>query len=159
MHHETGTEQFKLGKEHLYVLSLEEGHIHENQATQRIAMAAPGPEIRLSDACKGRIKDAFGPVIGKKPACCGSDIIHQAFFSDDTEMTTTATPEIITRGAEMVLCTGYMFTPASLGDILIMGLPGCVRYYNACIFVLVLPHILAGGKVTRRDFVARGHGG
>lgn len=288
--HEDVPELLKLGKEHLYVLSLEEGHIHENEAAERIAKAAAGPGLRFSDVSEGRInliaetsgllvvdvdalhqvnseegvvlasshthqrvhtgkavagtrvvplvieeerikavenicdkvraqrgpviqikpfipkkvgvvttgseifhgriKDAFGPVISKKLASYGSSVIHQAFVSDDPEMTVAAIHDVISRGADMVLCTGgmsvdpddqtptsirntgaevvtygsptfpgAMFMLAYLGEIPIMGLPGCVMYYNASIFELVLPRILADEKVTRQDIVAMGHGG
>lgn len=283
-------ELLKLGKEHLYALSLEDGFIHENEAALRIATAAAGPGIELTEVCEGRvnlvaknrgllvvdveglacvnneegvvlatahthqrvpdgravagarvvplvieeervqavedicarvraergpiihvktfaprkvgivttgsevyhgrIKDAFGPVVRKKLAGYGSSVIHQAFVSDDQELTVAAIHDCIARGADMVLCTGgmsvdpddqtpssirasgaqvvtygsptfpgAMFMLAYLGNVPIMGLPGCVMYYKASIFELVLPRILAGETVTRRDIVAMGHGG
>ena len=41
----------------------------------------------------------------------------------------------------------------------VLGLPGCVMYYRASIFDLVVPRILAGETLTRTDIVAMGHGG
>ena len=38
-----------IGKEHLYVLSLEEGQLHEDEAAVRIASAAAGPGISFSE--------------------------------------------------------------------------------------------------------------
>jgi len=288
--HEDVPVLLELGKEHLYVLSLEEGRIHENEAAERIATAAAGQGLRFSEVSEGRInliadtsgllvvdveglsrvnseegvvlasshthqrvhtgkavagtrvvplvieeqrieavericrevreergpiiqvkpftpmkvgvvttgseiyhgriKDAFGPVIRKKLASYGSSVIHQAFVSDDPEMTVAAIRDVMDRGAELVLCTGgmsvdpddqtptsirntgaevvtygsptfpgAMFMLAYLGEVPILGLPGCVMYYNASIFELVLPRILAGEKLTRQDIVAMGHGG
>ena len=44
-----------LGKEHLYVFELKEGWIHEDDAARRIAGAAAGPGITLTDPAEGRI--------------------------------------------------------------------------------------------------------
>lgn len=41
----------------------------------------------------------------------------------------------------------------------VLGLPGCVMYSKTTIFDLVLPRILAGVELARRDFVALGEGG
>lgn len=54
---------------------------------------------------------------------------------------------------------GAMFMLAYLGDIPILGLPGCVMYYKASIFDLVVPRLLAGERLQRQDIVALGHGG
>lgn len=65
--------------------------------------------------------------------------------------------EIISYGAPTY--PGAMFLLAYLGDTPIVGLPGCVMYHKASIFELIVPRILAGEEVTRRDIVALGHGG
>ncbi len=44
-----------LGKEHIYILSLEQGQIHENEAAIRMAKAAAGPGIAVSDVSEGRV--------------------------------------------------------------------------------------------------------
>ena len=44
-----------LGKEHLYVYDLQEGWIHEDDAALRIARAAAGPGITLSEPDQGRV--------------------------------------------------------------------------------------------------------
>jgi molybdenum cofactor synthesis domain-containing protein len=54
---------------------------------------------------------------------------------------------------------GSMFMLAYIGDIPVLGLPGCVMYYKATIFDLILPRILAGEQITRQDVVRMGHGG
>lgn len=276
----------ELGKEHIYVLAMDEGMVHEDDAARRIARAAAGQGIGFSELCEGRmnllaevdgllridvdalnrindqegvvlatihtnqkvakgrpvggtrivpliiedervreveaicvetgpvvsvvpfrhmkvgvvttgseiyhgrIQDAFGPKIREKLAGYGSEVIHQAFVSDDQEMTVAAIRDCVARGAEMVLCTGgmsvdpddqtptsiratgaevvcygsptfpgAMFMLAYLDDVPVMGLPGCVMYYKASIFELVLPRILAGERLTRKDITAMGHGG
>lgn len=65
--------------------------------------------------------------------------------------------DVITYGAPMF--PGAMFMYAQLGDIPILGLPGCVMYYKASVFDVIVPRILAGVSVTAEDIVALGHGG
>jgi len=65
--------------------------------------------------------------------------------------------EVVTYGAPTY--PGAMFMLAYLGDVPIVGLPGCVMYYKASIFDLVVPRLLTGERLTRRDIVALGHGG
>jgi hypothetical protein len=275
----------EIGKEHVYVLNLEKGRIHENEAADRIARAAAGPGITLTSVCEGRInftaspglldvnvealtrinsidevvlatmhdgqqiteardvagtrvvplvideakierveaicaeypyvvgvrpfvhrrvglvttgsevfhgriKDKFGPVIRKKFGTLGSTVMDQRLTSDDPNMTRDAILAFIAEGAEMVVVTGgmsvdpddqtpmairstgadvitygaptfpgVMFLYAELNGVPVLGLPGCVMYYRASIFDLVVPRLLAGEKVTREDIVAMGHGG
>ena len=54
---------------------------------------------------------------------------------------------------------GVMFMAAKHGHVPILGLPGCVMYYRASVFDLVVPRLLAGVEITREDIVAMGHGG
>lgn len=54
---------------------------------------------------------------------------------------------------------GAMFMLAYLEGVPVVGLPGCVMYHKASIFDLVIPRILAGEKVTRRNIIEFGHGG
>ncbi len=275
----------EIGKEHIYVLNMEKGHIHENEAAARIAKAAVGPGITLSDVSEGRInflaspgllhvdvealnrinsieevvlatmhngqqvtsprpvagtrvvplvidekkieqvesicgeypyvvgirpfrhhkvglvttgsevyhgriKDKFGPVIRKKFDLLGSTVMDQRLTSDDPSMTRDAIMAFIAEGAEMVVVTGgmsvdpddqtptairatgaevvtygaptfpgVMFMLAMLDGVPILGLPGCVMYYRASIFDLVIPRLLAGEEITRDHIVGMGHGG
>ena len=275
-----------LGKDNIYVLDLEEGYIHENDAAQRIAKAVCGANIRMTEPSEGkvtmkaeirgllkinvealdrinaideivlatlhtnlrvdadasiagtriiplftdeeriirveeiarechpvidikplrplkvglvttgnevfhgRIKDKFGPIISQKIESLGSKVMRQILVSDNIPMTVAAIYELINEGAEMIVTTGGMSvdpddrTPASiraagakvitygsptfpgamfmlayLGDVPIIGIPGCAMYHKATIFDLVVPRILAGEKVTRADITRLGHGG
>lgn len=275
----------EIGKEHVYVLNLEKGRIHENEAAERIARAAAGPGISLSSVSEGRInfeaepgllhinvealrrinsieevvlatmhdgqqvtspravagtrvvplvidekkieqveaicaeypyvvgikpfvhhnvglvttgsevfhgriKDKFGPVIRNKFSDLGSTVMGQRLSSDDPSMTRDAIMAFIAEGAEMVVVTGgmsvdpddqtptairatgaeivtygsptfpgVMFMVAELDGVPILGLPGCVMYYRASIFDLIVPRLLAGEQITRDDIVDLGHGG
>ena len=279
-------ELLKIGKEHIYVLDLHPGDIHEDDAAIRIAQAAAGPGIVLSETSEGRVNllaetfgllkvnekalfrinsieeivfaslhshrvvssghpvagtrivplvtreekvlaveaicreaypvveikpfrsipvgivttgseifhgritDKFGPVLREKFEKLGSSVMDQVFVSDDVEMTVTAIRSFIDRGAGLVAVTGgmsvdpddqtpaairatgaqvvtygapafpgAMFMLAYLGDVPIIGLPGCVMYVNASIFELIVPRILAGEIIERNDIVSLGYGG
>ncbi|WZL73867.1 molybdopterin-binding protein [Clostridiaceae bacterium 35-E11] len=54
---------------------------------------------------------------------------------------------------------GAMFMLAYLGDVPIMGIPACGMFFKVTVIELILPRLLAGEKVVRRDIVALGHGG
>lgn len=143
-----------------------------------------------SEVFHGRIKDQFGPVVARKLEDAGCRIIGRALASDRVELIVGAILDFIGRGAQMVTVTGGMsvdpddVTPAAIraaggrevtygapvlpgamfllayiGEIPVLGLPGCVMYSRTTIFDLVLPRIQAGEALTRRDFVQLGHGG
>ena len=54
---------------------------------------------------------------------------------------------------------GSMFMLAYIGDIPVIGVPGCAMYNKATVFDLVVPRILTGERLTRTDFTTLGHGG
>lgn len=71
---------------------------------------------------------------------------------------------IIAMGGELVsygspVLPGSMFLLSYIGDIPVMGLPGCVMYSKKTVFDLVLPRVLAGERVRVEDIMAYGHGG
>ncbi|SBV96876.1 Molybdopterin-binding domain protein [uncultured delta proteobacterium] len=64
---------------------------------------------------------------------------------------------VVSYGAPMF--PGAMFLLAHIGDVPVMGLPGCVMYHAASIFDIVVPRLLAGLTVTAQDIASLGHGG
>jgi len=143
-----------------------------------------------SEIFHGRITDKFGPVLREKFTGLGSMVMDQVLVSDDVTMTVNAIKSFIGSGAGLVAVTGgmsvdpddqtpaairaagaqvvsygapafpgAMFMLAYLNDIPIIGLPGCVMYYKASIFDLIVPRILAGETIKREDIIALGHGG
>ncbi len=275
----------EIGKEHVYVLTLDRGQIHENEAAERIARAAAGQGLTPTPVCEGRvnlraapgllrvdvaaldainsiedvvlatlhtgqqitaprdvagtrvvplvvdeavvarveaicaqhypvievkpfrplrvgvvttgsevysgrIEDKFGPVVREKFRALGSTVVGQRFCSDDPDMTRDAILSFIAEGAQLVVVTGgmsvdpddrtptairstgaevvtygaptfpgAMFLLSYLGEVPVLGLPGCVMYHRASIFDLVVPRILAGERPTRADITTMGHGG
>ncbi|MCG8634173.1 MAG: molybdopterin-binding protein [Desulfobacterales bacterium] len=64
---------------------------------------------------------------------------------------------IVTYGAPVL--PGAMFLLAYIGDVPVIGLPGCVMYHSTSIFDLVVPRLLAGEILEKKDFSRMGHGG
>jgi molybdenum cofactor synthesis domain-containing protein len=64
---------------------------------------------------------------------------------------------IVSYGAPVL--PGSMMLVAYLGDIPIMGLPGCVMYHKTTIFDLLLPTVMSGQKITRSMMARIGLGG
>jgi hypothetical protein len=54
---------------------------------------------------------------------------------------------------------GFMFMMSYLDDLPLLGVPACAMYYETTILDLVLPRILSGEKLTRKDILVLAHGG
>ena len=54
---------------------------------------------------------------------------------------------------------GAMFLCGRIGECPVLGLPACGMYHKITVFDLVLPRILSGQKIGRREFAEMGHGG
>lgn len=65
--------------------------------------------------------------------------------------------EDITYGSAVL--PGAMFLIAYLGAIPILGIPACGMYAKTTIFDLILPRVLAGERIGRRELAEFGHGG
>jgi len=65
--------------------------------------------------------------------------------------------EIVSYGAPVL--PGAMFLLAYLGDVVILGLPGCVMHSKRTILDLILPRVMAGIRVTKGDINALAPGG
>jgi len=63
----------------------------------------------------------------------------------------------ITYGSAML--PGAMFLTAYLGKVPILGIPACGMYAKTTVFDLILPRVLAGEKIGRRELAELGHGG
>ena len=65
--------------------------------------------------------------------------------------------EVVTYGVPVL--PGAMFMLAYKGDVPIMGLPGCVMFCSKTVFDMILPRVLTGEKLIRKDFTTLGVGG
>ncbi|WP_405031032.1 molybdopterin-binding protein [Paenibacillus hexagrammi] len=143
-----------------------------------------------SEVFKGRIQDKFGPVVKEKVAALGSHVVDQRFVSDDSEAIVREIHAFQAEGVDLILVTGGMSvdpddrtpgaikaagarivsygTPmlpgsmlmiAYLGDLPVMGLPGCVMHDPYTSFDVLLPRICAGEEIVRQDITEMGYGG
>ena len=65
--------------------------------------------------------------------------------------------DVVTYGVPVL--PGAMFMLAYKDGVPIMGLPGCVMFCSKTVFDMVLPRVLTGEKLSRRDFTTMGVGG
>ncbi len=54
---------------------------------------------------------------------------------------------------------GAMFLVAYLGNVPLLGVPGCGLHHQITVLDLVLPRILAGEKIGKKELAFLGHGG
>lgn len=118
---------------------------------------------------KGRIKDAFYPVIKEKLEYYGSEIIKQVILPDDEKLITNTILEAIDiDNADMIICTGGMsvdpddITPSAIkacnGDVVTYGspiLPGAMFLlaYKNNIPILGVPSCAMYSKRTVLDLI------
>ncbi|MGL5314976.1 MAG: molybdopterin-binding protein [Peptostreptococcaceae bacterium] len=80
---------------------------------------------------------------------------------DPDDVTPTAIKEsgadVVTYGSPIL--PGAMFLLAYLGEVPIMGIPGCAMYNKTTVFDVILPRILIDEKLTKYDIAKYGHGG
>ena len=65
--------------------------------------------------------------------------------------------EVVTYGVPVL--PGAMFMLAYHGEVPIMGLPGCVMYCSKTVFDMVLPRVVTGEKLQRKELRHFGVGG
>ena len=64
---------------------------------------------------------------------------------------------IVTYGTPIL--PGAMLLMAYLGDVPVLGLPGCVMFAHTTAFDILLPKIFAGEEILRKDISRMGYGG
>ena len=123
------------------------------------AFGVPLTQRRVSDDNIEHIVAAIREV-----RACGVDIVlcTGGMSVDPDDRTPAAIRDsganIITYGAPVL--PGAMFLLGYYEDgVPVMGLPGCVMYSRASIFDIVLPRVVAGIRLERRDLTRLGNGG
>ena len=116
-------------------------------------------ERRVSDDIPEHIIAAINEV-----RACGVDLVlcTGGMSVDPDDRTPAAIRDsganIVTYGAPVL--PGAMFLLGYYDDgTPVMGLPGCVMYSRASIFDIVLPRVVAGMRMARRDLTRLGNGG
>ncbi len=75
----------------------------EPYVKKKVGIVTTGNEVFY-----GRIKDTFTPVVKDKVSAFGADVIGERKLSDDPEMIISSIRELLSEGADMILCTGGM---------------------------------------------------
>jgi molybdenum cofactor synthesis domain-containing protein len=133
---------------------------------------------RFSPVVRCKLEDFGCEVLGQTYVSDQVELIVQAirsFLAEGAELITvtggmSVDPDDVTpagiraAGGRVVnygapVLPGAMFMLAYIGETAVMGLPGCVMYHGTSIFDLLLPRVLAGEAIERRDFVKLAHGG
>jgi hypothetical protein len=136
------------------------------------------------------IEDRFEDILRQKTHQLGSKVMGVSFAPDKPEAIASEISRLIEAGADLILTTGgmsvdpddvtrqgiqqaggdcqfygapvlpgAMFMTAEISDVPVIGIPACGLYHETTLLDLVLPRILAGERLTRRDIAGMGHGG
>ena len=110
----------------------------------------PDDRGRISEAIRGHLESGAGLVIVAGGMSVDPDDVSRLGIAD-------------AGGTDLVYGTpvlpGAMFLYGRVGDVPVLGVPACVLFYRATVLDLLLPRVLAGERITRRDLAAMAHGG
>jgi len=96
--------------------------------------AKVGVVITGNEVYKGRIKDAFEPVVRQKIADIGSEIITITFAPDDESFIADAVKELVARGADLIVTTGGMSVdPDDVTPTVIMAAGATITAYGSSV--------------------------
>lgn len=132
----------------------------------------------LEPPIRGRVEDLGSQVVAVLPVAHTEDAVAQAIrqltdlgaeaviIGGETSImdANDITPQGVRQAGGVVEGYGVPAEPgnllllAYLGDRPVLGAPGCVRSRHTNVVDLVLPRLLAGEHLTRRDLAALGHG-
>ena len=135
-------------------------------------------EDRFEEVLRKKIDQIGSTVIGvafapDNPSIIASEIQRLISKSADLILTTggmSVDPDDVTRdgirkaggSAEFYgapVLPGAMFMMADIDGVPILGIPACGLYHQTTILDLILPRILTGERLNRRDIAQMGHGG
>jgi molybdenum cofactor synthesis domain-containing protein len=149
-----------------------------------------GVVVTGNEIFHGRIKDSFDERVGKKIVDFGSRVVKKHVVPDETDQISKALYDLEADPVDLILVTGglsvdpddvtragikkagtkiifygtpvlpgAMFLYGKLGEKPILGLPACVFHHNVTLFDIILPRILAGEGLSRKEISLLGHGG
>jgi molybdopterin biosynthesis enzyme len=135
-------------------------------------------EDRFEEVLRKKIDQIGSTVIGvafapDNPSIIASEIQRLISKGADLILTTggmSVDPDDVTRdgirkaggSAEFYgapVLPGAMFMTADIHGVTILGIPACGLYHQTTILDLILPRILAGERLNRKDIAQMGHGG
>ncbi|WP_352418374.1 molybdopterin-binding protein [Proteiniborus sp.] len=133
---------------------------------------------KFGPVLEGKVRFYGGTLLGVKYASDDSEMIQETINSfieegadiiltsggmsvDADDVTPTAiksiSDRVITYGSPVL--PGAMFMLAYKGNTPILGVPACGMYHKTTVLDLVLPRVIAGEVLTRKDITSLGHGG
>lgn len=133
---------------------------------------------KFGPVLEGKVKFYGGTLLGIKYASDDIEMIQSSinsFIEDGADIVLTSggmsvdaddvTPSAIRNVSDRVITygspvlPGAMFMIAYKKDRPILGVPACGMYHKTTVLDLILPRIMAGEILTRKDVTSLGHGG
>jgi molybdenum cofactor synthesis domain-containing protein len=152
--------------------------------------ARTGVVITGNEIFNGLIEDKFAPILTKKIDDLGSEVSSVVFAPDDPEKIQLAIEDHLSNGCDLILLSGgmsvdpddvtrkgimmagaekvhygaaalpgAMFVTAYFHGIPLLGVPACGLHHRITVLDLILPRILAGEIIGKKELAFLGHGG
>ena len=119
--------------------------------TDFVALDDESDEISLADMLQEQIDAGIRMILlaGETAIMDAHDIVPRAVVRAGGRVETVGAP----------VDPGNLLMLAYIGDVPVVGAPGCARSRKINIVDWILPRLLAGDRLTRKDIVGLGHGG
>jgi len=119
--------------------------------TDFVALDDEADEVALADVLKRQLATGIRLILlaGETAIMDEHDIVPRAVGRVGGHVESTGAP----------VDPGNLLMLAYINDVPIVGAPGCARSKKVNIVDWILPRLLAGDRLTRRDIVELGHGG
>ena len=110
----------------------------------------PDDKEKIAQAIRDLLKKSLGLIlVAGGMSVDPDDVSRMAIAEAGAEDVVYGTPVL----------PGAMFLYGRFGDVPVMGLPACVLYYQTTILDLIMPRVLAGERISRKDLAEMAHGG
>ena len=119
--------------------------------TDLVALDDEPDEVALADMLEQQIASGMGMIL----------LAGETAIMDEHDIV----PRAVERAGGYVECVGAPVDPGNLlmvayiNDVPVVGAPGCARSRKTNIVDWILPRLLVGDHLTRRDIIELGHGG
>lgn len=119
--------------------------------TDFVALDEEEDEAALAEMLKQHLETGVGMILlaGETAIMDSHDIVPRAVGRAGGHVESVGAP----------VDPGNLLMLAYIGDVPVVGAPGCARSRKTNIVDWILPRLLVGDKLTRNDIVALGHGG
>ncbi|MCP4680758.1 MAG: molybdopterin-binding protein [Desulfobacterales bacterium] len=110
----------------------------------------PDDKVKIAEQIKNFLKMDMGLILVAGGMSVDPDDVSRLAVAD-------AGAEDVVYGTPVL--PGAMFLYGRFGDIPVFGLPACVLFFKSTVLDLLLPRVLAGERISRRDLAEMAHGG